>query len=66
MDEANLGRSVNEYEMKKKQSKTLHTGLVCTSFGSFGGTVYIATSLGSPCFTYIDIAISPLSFNPKD
>ena len=32
---------------------------MCTSFGSFGGTVYIATSLGSPCFTYIDIAISP-------
>ena len=26
---------------------TLHTGLVCTSFGSFGGTVYIAASPGT-------------------
>ena len=26
---------------------TLHTGLVCTSFGSFGGTVCIATSPGT-------------------
>ena len=25
----------------------LHTGLVCTSFGSFGGTVYIAASPGT-------------------
>ena len=26
---------------------SLHTGLVCTSFGSFGGTVYIVTSPGT-------------------
>ena len=26
---------------------TLHTGLVCTSFGSFGSTVYIAASPGT-------------------
>ena len=29
------------------QTTPLHTSLVCTSFGGFGGTVYIAISPGS-------------------
>ena len=35
----------------------LHTSLVCTSFGSFGGTVYIVTSPGMVLITYLDILL---------